>query len=255
MKKFKALIAYDGTDFCGWQIQPNAPTITARLQETFYKAFKQPIIITGASRTDTGVHALGQVATFSADLTLPEQTIIKAWNNLLPPSIIVRDLVPVSYDFHPCKNVCQKTYLYHIFLKRPLPMIARYGWLYEFIHHVDFEKFAKALTFYLGEHDFGSFCKQELDGKSTIRTIDSITITKLNHFAALQVAVKGKSFLRFQIRRMIGYALDVARRRDLPVSYIHEILNNPNPQQTLLKAEGCGLCLRKVRYHDKSVTD
>lgn len=255
MKTFKALIAYDGTDFCGWQIQPKAPTITARLQTTFHAAFKQSIAITGTSRTDSGVHALGQIATFSTELTLPTSTIIKAWNNLLPKSILIRNITEVTTDFHPCKNVRQKTYLYHIFLKRPLPIIARYGWHYEFIHQVDFEKFSHALAYYIGEHDFGSFCKLEHDDKSTIRTIDSITMTKLSRYAALQITIKGKGFLRFQIRRMIGYALDIARRRDLPVSYIQDILNNPNPQQTLLKADSCGLCLRKVLYHDKSVAD
>lgn len=251
MKLYRAIIAYDGTDFFGWQIQPQAITITACLQETFFKVFQRPVIITGASRTDTGVHALGQVATFSTDLNLSPATIKKAWNNRLPKSILIRDLHEIHADFNPQKNVRQKTYYYHLFLKKQSPFIARFGWLYEFINHVDFEKFAQALALYEGEHDFASFCKIEDKEKSTIRTIDSITLTKIPHYGMLRVTIKGKSFLRFQIRRMIGYALDLARRKDLPVSYLKGIRDNPNAQQILLKADGCGLCLRKVIYHDE----
>ncbi len=250
MKRYKALITYDGTDFFGWQIQPHAITVTSCLQNTFKKVFKEPITIVGASRTDTGVHALGQVATFTTDLSIPTATIKAAWNNQLPKSILIRDLEEAPEGFHPCKNVKQKTYYYHLFLQKPSPFLARFGWHYEFIHHVDFEKFAAALALYEGTHNFGSFCKIEDTEKSTIRTIDSISMEKITHYHALRITIKGKSFLRFQIRRMIGYALDVARRKDLPVSYLQEIRDNPNPQQKLLKADGCGLCLRKVLYHD-----
>jgi tRNA pseudouridine38-40 synthase len=251
MKKYRAVLAYDGTDFFGWQQQPGAPTVSTCLQDTFYTVFKQKITVIGASRTDTGVHALGQVATFSTDLDVPVTTLQTAWNNLLPKSILIRTMHQVTNDFHPCKNVRQKIYYYHLFFKRPLPVIARFGWYYDFMPHVDLEQFAQALACYEGEHDFGSFCKIEHTDTSTVRTIDNITITKLPHLDALRITIKGKSFLRFQIRRMIGYALDVARRKDLPVSYIHELLKTPNPQQTLLKAESCGLCLRKVVYKNE----
>ncbi len=250
MKKYKAIIAYDGTDFFGWQIQPTAPTVTASLQETFNKVFKQSITVVGASRTDTGVHALGQVAKFSTDLALSPEAIKKAWNNRLPKSIVIKELTLTDENFHPCQNVAQKTYDFHLFLRRPLPFFARFGLLYDFIDQVDFEKFSRALALYEGEHDFASFCKIEDEDKSTIRTIDRITMAKYPNIHALRITIKGKSFLRFQIRRMIGYALDVARRKDLSVAYIQEIRDNPTPQQKLLKADGCGLCLRKVIYNE-----
>jgi len=251
MKKYKAIIAYDGTDFCGWQIQPQAITITSCMQNTFEKVFQRPVTIVGASRTDSGVHALGQVATFSTDLNLSTATIKTAWNNRLPKSILIRDLQETTLDFNPHKSVRQKTYYYHLFFKKQNPFLARFGWHYEFINHVDFGKFSTALALYEGEHDFASFCKIEDKEKSTIRTIDSIALTKIPRYGMLRVTIKGKSFLRFQIRRMVGYALDLARRKDLPVSYLQEIRDNPNPQQILLKADGCGLCLRKVIYHDE----
>ena len=87
--------------------------------------------------------------------------------------------------------------------------------------------------------------------KSTIRRIDEISVKKLSRWSAILISIKGKSFLHFQIRRMVGYALDVARRKDLTIDYLQAVIDSKNPQQTLLKAEGKGLCLRKVIYHDR----
>ena len=250
MQKFKILIAYDGTDFSGWAAQPGKITLASTLEKTFYKIFNQEITILGASRTDAGVHALGQVAQFHADLVTTDEAIKKAWNDLLPPSIHIRKLERVDDSFNPCRRVKQKTYYYVLFLEKPLPFVARFGWHYRFIHFVDLEKFYHCLQLYVGEHDFASFCKIEDQKKSTIRQIDSITVKKLERWSALLISVKGKSFLHFQIRRMIGYALDVARRKDLTIDYLQAVIDSKNSQQTLLKADGKGLCLRKVIYHD-----
>lgn len=252
MRTFKLTVAYDGTDFAGWQVQLKHKTIASCLQNAFYRTFNQKISLLGASRTDAGVHALGQVAKFKADLKLSNDKILEIWNRHLPKSILIRKLETISNDFHPHKNVLQKTYYYNLFLQRPLPFIARYGWLYHFINQVDVQKFDRALQLYIGEHDFASFCKMEEKHKSTVRTIDRITLNKLEKFNALQVTIKGKSFLRFQIRRMIGYALDVSRKKATSLDYLKEILNHPNPKQKLLKAEGCGLILRKVDYKNGS---
>ncbi len=297
-QKIKAIIAYDGTDFFGWQKQPEAVSISSTLEQTFSKVFGYQINLIGASRTDTGVHALEQVAMFKTELCDLDLNIIKsAWNNMLPKSILIRDLQVVPDEFHACFNVAQKTYYYHLFFKRPLPFLARYAWLYKFIDQVDLGKFENALNLYVGQHDFGSFCKVDAEDrdpsiqfatqitqdergeepargavpgvatkgeawelvepfqrvlkfgkKSTIRTIDSVKLERLDRLGMLRVTVKGPGFLRFQIRRMIGYALDVARRKNLSVNYIKTLLENPDPRQTLLKAEACGLCLRKVVY-------
>jgi tRNA pseudouridine38-40 synthase len=250
MQAYKIIVAYDGTDFHGWQVQPHDISITSCLQDAWFRIFKQHITIVGASRTDTGVHALGQVARFYADVPthLTDQQLCTLWNTHLPSTISVRSLEKTVH-FHPCANVQQKTYYYTLFLKRPLPFVARFGWHYVFIDRVDLKKFSDALQLYRGTHDFGSFCKVEDDAINTVRTIDDIQIKRLSNHHALIVIIKGKSFARFQIRRMVGYALDIARRPSLSIDYISEMLKNPNPQQTLLKAEGCGLCLRKVIYH------
>lgn len=249
MQKLKIIVAYDGTDFFGWQKQPQAVSISSTLEQAFHNVFNQQINLIGASRTDTGVHALHQVAMFKADVKCPDlETMRLAWNNLLPKSILIRDMQSVPDSFHACFHVAQKTYYYHLFLQRPLPFLARYGWHYRFIPEVDLVKFEKALNLYIGEHDFGSFCKVDEDDKNTVRTIDSVNLERFDRFGMLRVTVKGPGFLRFQIRRMIGYALDVARRKNLSVNYLKTLLDNPDPRQTLLKAEASGLCLRKVVY-------
>lgn len=253
MQAYKIVVAYDGTNFHGWQIQPNDITICSTLQNAWLKLFGQKITLLGASRTDAGVHALGQVARFYA--TFPEALTLEkarlAWNDQLPQSIHIRSLEQVSPHFHPCVNVRQKTYYYTLFLQRPLPFVARFGWHYRFIDQVDLVKFQKALALYTGTHDFGSFCKIENETTSTIRTIDDISMTYLKRWGAIMVTIKGPSFVRFQIRRMIGYALDIARRPNLHLDYLKDMLISPNPQQTLTKADGSGLCLKKVLYHDK----
>jgi tRNA pseudouridine38-40 synthase len=253
MQTYKIIVAYDGTDFHGWQVQPHDISITSCLRDAWYRLFGHTITIVGASRTDAGVHALGQVARFYAEVPqhLDAATLRQLWNEHLPPSVIIRHLEKVNDSFHPCANVKQKTYHYVLFLKKPLPMVARFGWHYTFINQVDLKKFSDCLALYHGTHDFGSFCKIEDESISTVRTIDLITIKKYQHYNALVITIKGPGFARFQIRRMVGYALDLARRPQLGIDYLRDIINNPNPQQTLLKAESCGLCLRKVIYHDR----
>ena len=250
MQKYKIIIAYDGTDFHGWQIQPTAITVTSCLEKIFKRVFGKEISIFGASRTDSGVHALGQVAQFHADIDLNVEIMREAWNENLPTSILIRSLEKIDESFYPCHKVKQKVYLYHLFLKRPLPHLARYGWFYRFVHLVDWNKFEQCLNLYLGTHDFASFCKNDAK-KDTMRTIDSIRLRRILGGSVLQIEIRGKSFLRFQIRRMVGYALDIARRQDFSVDYLQSVLDSKNPQQTLVKAGAEGLCLRKIIYDDR----
>ena len=247
MNTYKIIVAYDGVDYQGWQAQPHKITVSDSLQDSFKHVFGKEIKILGASRTDTGVHALGQVAIFKSDIAIPSDKMLKAWNNILPISIHIKSLERVMDDFHPHRNVVSKTYYYHLFIQRPLPFLARYGWDYPFMKDVDLEVFEQALALYVGTHNFRSFCKLE-EEKSTIRTVHSIVIQKIVRFGVVRVVIKGDSFLRFQIRRMIGCALDVARRDDLSLSFIQNMLDNPHPQQKATKAEGRGLCLKEINY-------
>jgi len=249
MRRIKLLIAYDGTDFSGWQIQPKDETVVGLLQKTFYSVFGEEISILGASRTDAGVHALGQVAVFRTRLLLDLDKMRYAWNAALPKSIFIRSAELAVDDFHPFHNVDAKIYYYHFFLGRPLPHVARFGWNYRYISQVDFIKLSRCLSLFEGTHDFASFCTIETGlPEETVRTIYSMKLDIMRRFGMGRIVVVGKAFARFMIRRMVGAALDVARRSEWSEQTIAHMLAHPNPRQELIKADGTGLCLRKIIY-------
>lgn len=247
--RIRFVVAYDGTDFLGWQVQPRGKTVAGVLEETFFKVFKKRVSLLGASRTDAGVHALGQVVLGRTDLCIDAERMRNAWNGLLPRSIVIRLLEFVDERFHPFHGVESKTYYYHFFLKSPLPHVARYGWDFPYIKDVRFDVLEKCLKLYEGTHDFTSFCTRETDDpEEAVRTVFSVSLSKISRWNIGRITVVGKSFVRFQIRRMIGAAFDVARRPGWSSDTIVQMLEYPNVQQELLRAEGHGLCLRKIIY-------
>jgi len=245
MNRYKLIIAYDGTDYNGWQIQPGVKTIAGVLQDSFYKTFQVPCQLVGTSRTDTGVHALGQVAECRTDINLPEQKLLSAWNNSLPPDIVIRSLKAAEETFKLFKQVDYKLYYYHFFLQRPLPFIQRYGNFYRYA--LDLEKLDHALQIFVGTHDFRSFCTGD-ERSNTIRTIDSISLEHFRRFDMYRIAIKGPSFLRYMIRRIVGAALDVSSHDELPIVVLQEALDKKDPRQLLPTAPAKGLLLYKINY-------
>jgi len=246
MKKYKIVVAYDGTDYCGWQKQKCVPSITQRLEDTFSVVFEKSISLVGVSRTDAGVHALGQVASFRTDFDVEQEKLFQAWNNMLPPDIVIRKLEAISQDWNIHQNVKQKIYFYHFFTKRPLPFVQRYGWYYRY--PINIEKLKKALNVFVGTHDFRSFCSSDDERENTVRTVDSISLQYFTRFNAYRIAVKGPRFLRHMIRRIVGAAIEVASREQLTVNYLKEVLKEKDPEQTLPNAPAKGLLLYKVIY-------
>ena len=129
MQRFVLVVAYDGASYCGWQIQKDQATIAQTMQDTFSKVFGKRISLIGVSRTDAGVHAFGQVATFKTDIIIPIHKMLFAWNNILPKSIVIKKLFPVNMDYNPFFDIDYKIYWYQLFIERPLPFFYRYGWL------------------------------------------------------------------------------------------------------------------------------
>ena len=239
--RYKIIVAYDGTDYFGWQIQSSKPTIAGTLQSSFKRVFKQDISIVGASRTDTGVHALGQVASFVSDIAIDPETMRMAWNKILPPAIMIRSLEVVSDDFHPQRNVKNKTYTYTFYRERPLPQQARYGWYVPY--DIDIEKLRSGLQVFVGTHDFRAFCTMEDgDTRSTIKTIENIEVSNN------KIIIIGHSFLHYMIRRIVGAAMQVAYRPDLSIKDLEKALVSKDPRTILAKAPACGLELREIVY-------
>ncbi len=247
MKIFKLTIAYDGTAYYGWQDQPGLPTIEGLFKKRLKKLFKQEVPFTGASRTDVGVHSLGQVARcqLAIDLTADRFKVIV--DRVLPPDIIIRSVEDVSAEFHPRIGVEEKTYYYHFFLKPPLPFLASYG-LY--VKHLDLELFSQALQVFQGTHDFRSFCTGD-QGRTTVRTINSLEVHYYKRFGVYQVRVQGPSFLRHMIRRVVGACFDVSSSRLSSSEALERLsltLEGKDPHHKLFVAPAKGLMLHSIRY-------
>lgn len=242
---YKIIVAYDGTDYAGWQVQPNQKAIANVLKNTFKTVFKKEVAIIGASRTDAGVHALGQVARLATDIAISAGTLKNALNNKLPPDILIRSLKSVKADFHPQANVSQKIYWYHIFIERPLPFVQRFGFFYQY--PLDMHRLSEAVHVFVGTHNFRSFCRGH-EREDTVRTIDSISLRYLSQYKAIQIEVRGERFLHFMIRRIIGACLEVASRRDIPISILNDTLAAQDPNHALPNAPAKGLMLRKIIY-------
>lgn len=244
--RYKLIIAYDGTDYHGWQEQINTPTIAGVLQDIFLKVFHQKICVFGASRTDAGVHALGQVATFTCDLDIPVKQLHQAWNNKLPPAINILDLQEVADTYNPHDHVREKEYHYTVTLERPLPQQARFTYHYRW--PLDKAKLQEALSIFVGTHDFRSFCTGA-QLTNTVRTITSIVLEQ-NSNSSYTIIFKAPGFLRYMIRRITGACLEVASRPQLPITYLHTILDAKNPEHTLPCAPASGLTLMHIRYNN-----
>lgn len=244
--KYKITIAYDGTSYFGWQMQPKQRSVQQTMQDVYARIFNERIVLVGASRTDAGVHAIGHVATFVTQRSVDPQKLIFAWNNSLE-DISIRSIEHVPDSFHPQYHVSSKTYWYHFSLKRPLPFIQRYCWWV--MTNPDLEKFQAALQVFVGTHDFRSFCTGD-EIENTVRTIDNISVEYISHMAVYRVSVTGPGFLRYMIRRIVGACMDVASRKDLSIESLKVALAQKNARQALLNAPAQGLVLRKIKYKD-----
>ena len=199
MKRIKLTVAYDGTNYYGWQKQPDAVTVEEVVNRELTRLLQEPIEVIGASRTDSGVHALGNVAVFDTDSRIPPEKISYALNARLPKDIVIQDSKEVPPDFHPRRTDCVKTYEYRILNTRfPVPTMRLYA------HYVykplDVEKMQAAAAFLVGEHDFASFCSAGSQVKETVRTIYRLDLKREGNMVSFQV--EGNGFLYNMVRIM-----------------------------------------------------
>jgi tRNA pseudouridine38-40 synthase len=239
-KNYKLVIAYDGTDFAGWQVQKNQKSIANVIENRFYNVFKKKIHLAAASRTDAGVHAYGQVASFKTDLAIDPQKMRWA----LPPAINLRSLEIICDTFNPRYDVVQKVYWYHFFLKQPSPWVQRFGYYHPTVFN--YELLQDSLQYFVGTHDFRSFCSGS-DLKNTMRTIDSIELVFNEQWDAYRIVFYGKSFLRYMIRRIVGACFEINQKKSDPI-ILKKILEEKNPCQLFSTAPAHGLMLYEVNY-------
>ena len=205
-KRIMLTVAYDGTNYCGWQIQPNGITIEAVLNEKLSELLKEDISVIGASRTDSGVHALCNVAVFDTGSPIPGGKISYALNQYLPEDIRIVDSKEVSSDFHPRHCESRKTYEYHI-VNAPFPNPMKRLYCHYTYLQCDVEAMREAAAYFIGEHDFKSFCTVGAQVESTVRTITDLQVFCMED--EIVIRVTGTGFLYNMVRIIAGTLLDV----------------------------------------------
>lgn len=244
MKKIKLTVAYDGTNYCGWQIQKNGITVEEVLNRTLSKFFKGEITVIGASRTDSGVHALGNVAVFEANVTMPPDKISYAINNLLPDDIRIQKSEEVAADFHPRYCDTRKTYEYKIWNAQfPSPVERLYS---HFVYYpLDEQKMQAGAEYLIGEHDFKSFCTPKPEVENTVRTIYDIQVRREGSMVIIRI--NGNGFLYNMVRIIVGSLLKVGMGM-IPPEEIKNILEAKDRTKAGHKAPACGLTLVEIEY-------
>ena len=244
MKRVKLTIAYDGTEYCGWQIQPNGITVEEVLNKALKKMTGENICVIGASRTDSGVHAMGNVAVFDTETSIPADRIAMALNQRLPEDIVIVKSEEVAPDFHPRYCDCEKTYEYHI-LNTKIPVPTKRQYHYFVSYDLDVDAMRRAAAFLVGEHDFESFCNIRTDVESTVRTITKLDI--LEQGEEIVVQITGNGFLYNMVRIIVGTLVRVGRGF-YPPEKVKEILEAKDRTAAGVTAPPQGLFLKEIRY-------
>jgi len=207
MRTLKLVLAYDGTDFSGWQVQPQAATIQGTLSSAIGRLTGEKVLPQGSGRTDAGVHALGQVATFTTESRIPAENFVKALNDVLPPSIRVLEATEVPADFHARRSARAKTYRYRIYRGAICPpLLARYVWHYPY--PLDEAAMSAAAATVAGEHDFTSFAAVDSERSQDEREFSNIrqlfSSSWERQAEELVYTVRGNGFLHHMVRNLVG---------------------------------------------------
>ena len=249
MKRICLTVAYDGTNYCGWQVQPNGITIEEVLNQTLSKLTGEVIRVIGASRTDSGVHALGNVAVFDTESRIPPERMAYALNQKLPEDIVIVKSEEVPADWHPrYQDEITKTYEYHIFnaaVKNPLKQ--RYNAYVSF--PLDVDQMRKGAAYIIGKHDFASFCNVRTNTNDTVRTVYDIQIEKVEEAGGAEIILRvtGNGFLYNMVRIIAGTLIRVGRGFYTPEK-IGEILEKKVHTSEGVTAPPNGLVLVAIEY-------
>lgn len=245
-KRIKLEVSYDGTNYHGWQIQPEVITVEGVLNHALSELMGEEIKVIGASRTDAGVHAYGNVAVFDTASRIPADKIALALNTRLPEDIRVQASMEVPRGFHPrhCDSV--KTYEYHI-LNREIPLPTERLYSYYFYRKVDIEKMQEAAKYLIGEHDFKSFCSAKTQVTETVRTIYSLDILREGDF--IKIRISGNGFLYNMVRIITGTLLQVGVGYYKPED-VADMLRKMDRTEAGACAPANGLRLVGIHYPD-----
>lgn len=241
----RAAVEYDGTAFCGFQQQqPSVRTVGAELERALAELFGERVVITAAGRTDSGVHATGQVISFSIPRIFPIERLALALNRLLPDDVTVRDIAEAGNDFSARRSATSRSYVYMMFCRpEPAALFSRYTWHVR--RPLDLTAMREAAAHLVGEHDFRSFCGTLPESGPTVRVISFLGLERRGELIRVEVTADG--FLHHMVRTIVGTLVECGRGRREPGTLL-AILAARDRAAAGLNAPARGLYLAGVRY-------
>lgn len=240
--RYLMTFSYDGTNYNGYQKQPNKNTVQDNIESNLSKIFNMPITISASGRTDQGVHAINQKAHFDAK-EVDVKKLKNSLNKLIDDDIYIKDIKKVDTDFHARFNVLEKEYLYRINLGEYNPIERHY--IYQYNKELDILKMQEASKYFIGTHNFKSLTKASKDIDSYIRTINSIDFQLKKDI--LEITFRGNGFLRYMVRNMVGLLLEIGSNKREPISVL-SILEAEDRSASGITAPPEGLYLKNVKY-------
>ncbi len=244
-RNFKMVVEYDGSAYRGWQRQKNGVSIQQVLEEAIKKITGQKVSVIGSGRTDAGVHALNQVASFRCATKLPVNSIYRGVNSVLPDDIVVKEMEEVPFEFHAQRDVKSKIYVYKICNQKLRPALGRnYSWFVRF--DLNLNNMRQAAKNFLGTHDFSCFCATGTDVQDRVRTIKNIEI-KNEIEGNIEIIVEAKGFLKYMVRNIIGTLVEVGRGKLQPED-MKKIIASRDRKIAGATAPAHGLFLQEVKY-------
>lgn len=244
MKNIKLIISYRGTNYCGWQVQPNGVTIQEVIINGIRELTGETVNLIGSGRTDAGVHALGQSANFFTDTTIPPDSFYRALNTRLPLDVRITSSKECSMDFHSRYQAKGKSYIYKIY-ENPVASPFVSDLAFHVTRSLDWKAMKEAAAYFIGEHDFKTFMASGSSVKTTIRTIEEISFDKNGDLR--EITFRGNGFLYNMVRIMTGTLYEVGYHRLEPQN-ITKIIESRDRNQAGVTAPAQGLYLKEVYY-------
>ena len=245
MRNIKLVLEYDGKAYHGFQFQPGIPTIQGEIERALNKLTGEGVRVAGAGRTDRGVHASGQTASFLTDSPIPIENFKRAFNDCLPEDIRVKAAEEVDQDFHARFSAKSREYVYTLYLGKEPPIFwRRYVWP---VHGpLNLERIQEAGEHFLGTHDFSSFSLPEEDNKSRLRTVLRVEV-KIQPTDLVKISIEANAFLTRMVRMMVGAMVEAGAGR-ISSERIRDILEAKDNRLAPKNVPASGLCLTNVRY-------
>lgn len=244
MPNFRLLVQYDGTEYNGWQIQPRGRTIQGELTRVISLLNHRPVTVHGAGRTDSGVHAEGQVASVVLDRDFETRVLRDATNANLDPDLRVREIIRADDSFNARFAAISKTYRYRIWTGEVVSPFS-----YRFVHQcrapLEIGEMARAASFLLGTYDFSAFSSGESDARDRVRTVKQIEVLEEGEVVSIIASANG--FLRYMVRTIVGTLIEIGRGR-MQADAIADVLISRNRKRAGPTAPAAGLTLLRVDY-------